>query len=67
MSAVTGSAPTAAPGNSSGRPVRDSLIVAKRNLIRMSRIPNSVRSHRPGFISPRIQDPQPHAVKEQVK
>jgi ABC-2 type transport system permease protein len=37
MSAVTDAAP--APGNAVGRSVRDSLIVARRNLIRMSRIP----------------------------
>ncbi|MFF4716787.1 ABC transporter permease [Streptomyces eurythermus] len=39
MSAVTETAPAAAPGNAVGRSVRDSLIVARRNLIRMSRIP----------------------------
>ncbi|MEU6590260.1 ABC transporter permease [Streptomyces sp. NPDC046881] len=39
MSAVTEAVPAAAPGNPVGRSVRDSLIVAKRNLIRMSRIP----------------------------
>ncbi|WP_318201701.1 ABC transporter permease [Streptomyces sp. SCL15-4] len=39
MSALTEAAPAAAPGNAVGRSVRDSLIVAKRNLIRMSRIP----------------------------
>ncbi|MEV4336400.1 ABC transporter permease [Streptomyces sp. NPDC049590] len=39
MSAVTEAAPAAAPGNAVGRSVRDSLIVARRNLIRMSRIP----------------------------
>jgi ABC transporter DrrB family efflux protein len=42
MSAVTDTAPVAAPGNPLGRSVRDSLIVAKRNLIRMSRIPEMV-------------------------
>ncbi|MEU7559241.1 ABC transporter permease [Streptomyces eurythermus] len=39
MSAVTDAAPAPAPGNAVGRSVRDSLIVARRNLIRMSRIP----------------------------
>ncbi|MEU6671299.1 ABC transporter permease [Streptomyces sp. NPDC046727] len=39
MNAVTEAVPAAAPGNPFGRSVRDSLIVAKRNLIRMSRIP----------------------------
>ncbi|MBL1081268.1 ABC transporter permease [Streptomyces actinomycinicus] len=42
MSAVTETVPVAAPGNPLGRSVRDSLIVAKRNLIRMSRIPEVV-------------------------
>ncbi|MEU0334728.1 ABC transporter permease [Streptomyces sp. NPDC006193] len=42
MSAVTEAAPVAAPGNPLGRSVRDSLIVARRNLIRMSRIPEMV-------------------------
>ncbi|MGW5370722.1 ABC transporter permease [Streptomyces sp. NPDC004009] len=42
MSAVTEAAPLAAPGNPVGRSVRDSLIVAKRNLIRMCRIPEMV-------------------------
>lgn len=41
MSAVT-DAVRIAPGNPIGRSVRDSLIVAKRNLIRMSRIPEVV-------------------------
>ncbi|QTE00556.1 ABC transporter permease [Streptomyces cyanogenus] len=39
MSTVTEAVPATAPGNPFGRSVRDSLIVAKRNLIRMSRIP----------------------------
>ncbi|MEU5080319.1 MULTISPECIES: ABC transporter permease [Streptomyces] len=39
MSAVTDAAPAPAPGTAVGRSVRDSLIVARRNLIRMSRIP----------------------------
>ncbi|MFI1365824.1 ABC transporter permease [Streptomyces griseochromogenes] len=42
MSAVTDAVPVAAPGNPIGRSIRDSLIVAKRNLIRMSRIPEVV-------------------------
>ncbi|WP_432058803.1 integral membrane transport protein [Streptomyces sp. bgisy022] len=45
MSAVTDAVRTStAPGNPIGQSVRDSLIVAKRNLIRMARIPNLVRS-----------------------
>ncbi|MER6280069.1 ABC transporter permease [Streptomyces sp900105245] len=42
MSALTDAVPAAAPGNPIGRSVRDSLIVAKRNLIRMSRIPEMI-------------------------
>ncbi|BCL28065.1 ABC transporter permease [Streptomyces aurantiacus] len=42
MSAVTDAVRTAAPGGSLGQSVRDSLVVAKRNLIRMTRIPEMV-------------------------
>ncbi|WP_151479404.1 ABC transporter permease [Streptomyces albicerus] len=42
MSAVTDAVPTVAPGGFLGQSVRDSLVVAKRNLIRMSRIPEMV-------------------------
>ncbi|MET9501094.1 ABC transporter permease [Streptomyces sp. NPDC006622] len=42
MSAVTEALRGAAPGNPLGQSVRDSLVVAKRNLIRMSRIPEMV-------------------------
>ncbi|MEV6587636.1 ABC transporter permease [Streptomyces acidicola] len=42
MSAATDAAPVAAPGNAISQSVRDSLVVAKRNLIRMSRIPEMV-------------------------
>ncbi|WP_326664973.1 ABC transporter permease [Streptomyces canus] len=42
MSAVTDTARVAAPGNPLGQSVRDSLVIAKRNLIRMSRIPEMV-------------------------
>ncbi|GLP68045.1 transport permease protein [Streptomyces sp. TUS-ST3] len=42
MSAVTDTARVAAPGNPIGQSVRDSLVVAKRNLIRMSRIPEMI-------------------------
>ncbi|MEV0178061.1 ABC transporter permease [Streptomyces sp. NPDC050625] len=42
MSAVTDATPVAAPGNPFSRSLRDSLIVAQRNLIRMSRIPEMV-------------------------
>jgi ABC-2 type transport system permease protein len=42
VSAVTDAVPTVAPGGFLGQSVRDSLVVAKRNLIRMSRIPEMV-------------------------
>ncbi|MFE9676138.1 ABC transporter permease [Streptomyces sp. NPDC006259] len=42
MSAVTEALRGTAPGNPLGQSVRDSLVVAKRNLIRMSRIPEMV-------------------------
>ncbi|MET8247688.1 ABC transporter permease [Streptomyces sp. NPDC005202] len=42
MSAVTDTARVVAPGNPVSQSVRDSLVVAKRNLIRMSRIPEVV-------------------------
>ncbi|MFH9978360.1 hypothetical protein ACH4ND_03695 [Streptomyces sp. NPDC017179] len=56
MSAATDSARIAPPGNVLTQSVRDSMVVAKRNLIRMTRIPDPVRSYRSGFISPRIRD-----------
>ncbi|GHI05359.1 ABC transporter [Streptomyces cellostaticus] len=42
MSAVSDAVRITAPGNPVSRSIRDSLIVAKRNLIRMSRIPEVV-------------------------
>ncbi|MEV5435643.1 ABC transporter permease [Streptomyces sp. NPDC052682] len=42
MSAVTDTVPGTRPGNPVSQSVRDSLVVAKRNLIRMSRIPEMV-------------------------
>ncbi|MGW0334617.1 ABC transporter permease [Streptomyces sp. NPDC003011] len=42
MSAVTRTTRAVAPANPLGQSVRDSLVVAKRNLIRMSRIPEMV-------------------------
>jgi ABC-2 type transport system permease protein len=42
VSAVTDTARVAAPGNPLSQSVRDSLVLAKRNLIRMSRIPEMV-------------------------
>jgi ABC-2 type transport system permease protein len=42
MSAVNDAVRTAVPGGSLGQSVRDSLVVAKRNLIRMTRIPEMV-------------------------
>ncbi|TPQ19350.1 ABC transporter permease [Streptomyces sporangiiformans] len=42
MSAVTDTVRAVQPGGAIGQSVRDSLVVAKRNLIRMSRIPEMV-------------------------
>lgn len=42
MSAVTDAVRVMAPGNPIGRSIRDSLVVAKRNLIRMVRIPEVI-------------------------
>ncbi|WP_149547340.1 ABC transporter permease [Streptomyces marokkonensis] len=42
MSAVTDAVRVAPPGNPVGQSIRDSLVVAKRNLIRMARIPEVV-------------------------
>jgi ABC-2 type transport system permease protein len=42
VSAVTDAVQVAAPSNPFGQSIRDSLVVAKRNLIRMSRIPEMV-------------------------
>ncbi|WP_330306952.1 MULTISPECIES: ABC transporter permease [unclassified Streptomyces] len=42
MSAVTDAVQIAAPSNPFSQSIRDSLVVAKRNLIRMSRIPEMV-------------------------
>jgi len=42
VSAVTDTVQVAAPANPVGQSIRDSLVVAKRNLIRMSRIPEMV-------------------------
>jgi ABC-2 type transport system permease protein len=42
VSAVTDAAPVAAPTHPIGQSIRDSLVVGKRNLIRMSRIPEMV-------------------------
>ncbi|MFJ4830342.1 ABC transporter permease [Streptomyces sp. NPDC088747] len=42
MSAATDAVQVASPSNPFGQSVRDSLVVAKRNLIRMSRIPEMV-------------------------
>ncbi|WP_327744912.1 ABC transporter permease [Streptomyces europaeiscabiei] len=42
MSIVTGSVRVVPPGNPITQSIRDSLVVAKRNLIRMSRIPEMV-------------------------
>ncbi|MER7984216.1 hypothetical protein ABTY53_01215 [Streptomyces noursei] len=61
MSAVdqpAGAATTRHPQPHGGlvRSVRDALVVAQRNVIRMLRIPNRVRSSQLGFIPPGSRD-----------
>jgi hypothetical protein len=51
MTAVTDTVRRPAPGHPLRQSVRDSLVVAKRNLIRMSRIPDPVRPCWSGFTS----------------
>lgn len=55
VSETAGDSPvrTARPRGGVSRSVRDSLVVAKRNLIRMMRIPNRVRPSGLGFTSQR--------------
>ncbi|MCK8435385.1 integral membrane transport protein [Streptomyces sp. D2-8] len=67
MSAVTDTVRVAPATNPVSQSIRDSMVVAQRNLIRMSRIPNPVRSYRPGSISLRTQDRRTDTSKEQVK
>lgn len=69
MTTTTDAVKLAAPRPRGGivQSVNDSLVVAKRNLIRMTRIPDLVRSYWSGFISPRVRDRRPNALKEQVK
>lgn len=67
MSAVADAVPAAAPRGAVVQSVRDSLVIARRNVIRMPRIPNPVRSSRSGSISPRIRDRRANALKEQAK
>lgn len=67
MSAVTDAVPATAPQGAVVQSVRDSLVIARRNVIRMTRIPNPVRSSQSGSISPRIRDRRPNAMKEQAK
>ncbi|MEU0816243.1 integral membrane transport protein [Streptomyces mirabilis] len=67
MSAVTDAVPATAPQGAVVQSVRDSLVIAQRNVIRMTRIPNPVRSSQSGSISPRIRDRRPNAMKEQAK
>ncbi|MFG2683942.1 ABC transporter permease [Streptomyces sp. NPDC048392] len=42
MSAATDAAPVTAPANPIGQSIRDALVIARRNLIRMTRIPEMV-------------------------
>ena len=67
MSAVTDAMRVAPPANPVSQSIRDSLVVAQRNLIRMSRIPNPVRSGRSGSISSRTRELHVSAGKGQAK
>jgi hypothetical protein len=67
MSAVTQAVRVVVPGNRFSQSVRDSLVMAKRNLVRMTRIPNLVRPSRPGFISPGIGNRRLNALKGEAK
>ncbi|MFE9814782.1 hypothetical protein [Streptomyces sp. NPDC005773] len=69
MSAVTETTAGRAPrsGGGVGQSVRDSLVIARRNLIRMSRIPNLVRSGGFQFNSARRHDLRMSAGMEVVK
>ncbi|MFF1467027.1 integral membrane transport protein [Streptomyces mirabilis] len=67
MSAVTDAVLATAPQGTVVQSVRDSLVIARRNVIRMTRIPNPVRSSQSGSISPRVRDRRPNAMKEQAK
>lgn len=67
MSSLTDAVRVAPAANPVSQSVRDSIVVAKRNLIRMSRIPNPVRSRRSGFISSRTRDLHMSARKGQAE
>ncbi|OLZ70869.1 integral membrane transport protein [Streptomyces sp. IMTB 2501] len=67
MTTVTEAVRVAPPGNPLSRSFHDSMVVAKRNLIRMSRIPDPVRSGRSGFISSRTRELHVSAGKGQAK
>lgn len=67
MSAITDAVRVAPSANPVSQSFRDSLVVAKRNLIRMSRIPDPVRPCWSGSISPRVHDRRPNLRKGGVK
>ena len=67
MSAVPDALRVAPTTNPLSQSFRDSMVVAKRNLIRMSRIPNPVRSGRSGFVSSRTGELHVSARKGQAK
>ncbi|MFD8230424.1 integral membrane transport protein [Streptomyces sp. NPDC059696] len=67
MSAVTDTVRVAPAANPVSQSIRDSMVVAKRNLLRMSRIPNPVRSGRSGLISSRTRELHVSAGKGQAK
>ena len=67
MSAVTDAVRVAPTGNPVSQSFRDSMVVAKRNVIRMSRIPDPVRSCRSGSISSRSGELHVSVRKGQAK
>ncbi|WP_079056207.1 integral membrane transport protein [Streptomyces caeruleatus] len=67
MSAVTDAVRVAPAANPFSQSVRDSMVVAKRNLIRMSRIPNPVHGASIRFSSPRAHGQRVSGGKGQPK
>jgi hypothetical protein len=67
VSALTDAVRVAPAANPVSQSIRDSMVVAKRNLIRMSRIPDPVRPCWPGSVSLRIVDRRPNFRKGLVK
>ncbi|MFH8659977.1 integral membrane transport protein [Streptomyces afghaniensis] len=67
MSAVTDTVRVAPATNPVSQSIRDSMVVAQRNLIRMSRIPNLAGAYPSRFTSPRVRGQHVSAWKGQAK